>query len=174
MKTLNLILFFAILVSSLSGCGPKGPDRDQLQNTKTEIHDLIDQWHVYAADANLEYYIGTMADSGVFIGTDATERWTSAEFNDFCKPYFDSATTWEFHPVQRFVYISEDGKSAWFDELLDTKLGLCRGSGVLRWENEGWKIEQYVLSPTIPNEMIKDVVAGKREADSLIIEKLTR
>jgi hypothetical protein len=40
-----------------------------------------------------------------------------------------------------------------FDELLDNeKLGLCRGSGVLRRMGGEWKVMQYNLSIPIPNE----------------------
>ncbi|MBE0648287.1 MAG: nuclear transport factor 2 family protein [Bacteroidales bacterium] len=157
----------------ITGCNLFTPEEQQLNNPETELLELIDQWHQDAALANLEAYIGAMSDSAVFIGTDATERWTTSEFYTFCKPHFDAGKTWEFHPVQRFVYISEDGNTAWFDELLDTKLGLCRGSGVLQKYDGSWKIEQYVLSPTIPNDRISGIVADKRIADSVQIEILT-
>ncbi len=44
--------------------------------TRQFLNRFIDQWHHDAAGCNHEAYIGAMADSGVFIGTDATERWT--------------------------------------------------------------------------------------------------
>ena len=34
-----------------------------------------------------------------------------------------------------------------------------RGSGVLVWQQSDWKIEQYVLSITVPNEQMKAVKA---------------
>ena len=52
---------------------------------------------------------------------------------------------------------------AWFDELLDNaKYGRCRGTGVLRKMESGkggWKIVQYNLTLTIPNEVAGEVVA---------------
>jgi hypothetical protein len=44
------------------------------------------------------------------------------------------------------------GKTAWFDELLNTQMKICRGSGVLVKIGQEWKIKQYVLSMTIPND----------------------
>jgi hypothetical protein len=31
-------------------------------------------------------------------------------------------------------------QTAWFDELLDTQMKICRGSGILVKENKQWKI----------------------------------
>ena len=50
------------------------------------------------------------------------------------------------------------GELCWFDEELETQnLGPARGSGVLRHVGSAWKIEQYVLSITVPNERFKAV-----------------
>ena len=58
---------------------------------------------------------------------------------------------------------------AWFDELLETEMGICRGSGVLKLEENTWKIKHYVLSATIPNELMKQVIELKHQKDSLNI-----
>ncbi len=57
---------------------------------------------------------------------------------------------------------------AWFDERLENaSYGEMRGSGVLRLTDDGWKIEQYVLSFAVPNGAARDVVAViRRQADS--------
>ena len=48
---------------------------------------------------------------------------------------------------------------AWFDELLDTHMKICRGSGVLVDQGNGqWKIKHYVLSMTVPNENVDEIV----------------
>ena len=53
---------------------------------------------------------------------------------------------------------------AWFDERLDNaSYGETRGSGVLRLTEDGWKIEQYVLSFAVPNDAARDVVAVIRQ-----------
>ena len=141
------------------------------ESTKQLIESILDQWHRNAAECNLESYISAMSPFGVFIGTDATERWPREEFREFCKPYFDQKRTWNFKSLQRHVIIGKDGKTAWFDELLSTRIGVCRGSGVLTMNGNSWKIDQYVLSATIPNEKMKPVTAMKASFDTTFIIK---
>jgi hypothetical protein len=57
------------------------------------------------------------------------------------------------------------GDTAWFEEDLEAQnLGPARGSGVLVWSEGRWRIAQYVLSVTIPNDRFKavrEVLEGK-------------
>jgi hypothetical protein len=46
----------------------------------------------------------------------------------------------------------------WFSELLSTWMGVCRGSGILAMTPQGWKIQQYHLSVTVPNDLIRDFI----------------
>ena len=47
----------------------------------------------------------------------------------------------------------------YLDEVLDNDAyGTTRGSGVLRLTEDGWKIEQYVLSFAVPNDKARAVV----------------
>lgn len=129
----------------------------------------LDQWHFNAAKANHEAYIGAMTTDGVFIGTDATEYWTTKEFSKWCKPYFDRGKSWNFKALSRNIYINRDSTVAWFDELLKTQMGICRGSGTMLIERDAWKIAQYVLSATIPNSTMNLVTAMKAGTDSMLI-----
>jgi hypothetical protein len=113
-----------------------------------------------------------MAPEAVFVGTDATEHWTREAFMDFSKPYFDRGNAWNFKPVQRNLYLSSDEQSAWFDELLDTWMLLCRGSGVMVKTPEGWKIAHYVLSVTIPNDAIQEAIALKKGPEGELLQTL--
>lgn len=124
-----------------------------------DIQKFIDAWHEAAAKANAEVFFGSMADNSIYIGTDAAERWTKAEFLTFAKPYFDKGKAWDFKPSNRDIHISQNGKYVWFSELLVTWMGTCRGSGVLHKTRKGWKIEQYHLSVTVPNEIISDFIS---------------
>lgn len=124
-----------------------------------ELNSFIDHWHKAAAEANAEIFFGSIAEDGVYIGTDASERWDKESFWTFSKPYFERGKAWDFTPYDRQLFISEDGKIAWFSELLDTWMGVCRGSGVLQKTDSGWKIKQYHLSVTVPNDAIKDFIA---------------
>ena len=160
-----------LLCLGLSLTAAPGSAQPQSDSLKARLNHVVDQWHRDAAEGNHEAYLRTMTNDGTYLGTDATEHWTTAEFSAFCKPYFDRKRTWNFKPVSRNIYTSDDGLTAWFDELLDTQMGLCRGSGVLVRKDGQWRIAQYVLSPTIPNEIMKKVTAMKSETDSMLILK---
>jgi len=138
-------------------------------STRSYLNRFLDKWHGDASECNFKDYIGTMSPVGVFIGTDATEYWTTAEFRDWTKPYFDRKKAWTFKALHRNICIGNDGTTAWFDELLKTQMGVCRGSGVLQKRDGLWKIEQYVLSATIPNDQMKTVTRNKAKTDSLLI-----
>ncbi|MGY8916241.1 MAG: nuclear transport factor 2 family protein [Flavobacteriales bacterium] len=144
----------------------------QLEKEKEAVTTLLDAWHQAAADANFEAYFSKMTADGVFIGTDAMENWQNSEFKEFSKPYFDKGKAWSFTALQRNIYFNESMDMAWFDELLDTQMKLCRGSGVLKKTAEGWKIAHYVLSIAIPNENVDAVVSLKKVKDSVIARQL--
>lgn len=136
------------------------------------INTLLDSWHIAAAKGDYNGYFGKIADDGIYIGTDATENWNKKAFGAFSKQYFDRGAAWDFKPLERHVYFSKDGKTAWFDELLDTWMKVCRGSGVLEKEGKEWKIKHYVLSMTVPNDVTKEVIPLKAKYEDALIEKL--
>lgn len=142
------------------------------QTERQNISKLIDDWHQSAATANFEAYFGKMTSDAVFIGTDASENWQLDAFKAFSKPYFDKGKAWSFSAVERNIYIDPSQQLAWFDELLDTWMGICRGSGVVRNENGNWKIAHYVLSATVPNDDMGQLIEIKKEKDSLQILQL--
>ncbi|SHG73565.1 nuclear transport factor 2 family protein [Flagellimonas flava] len=142
------------------------------KSQKEEINSVLDTWHLAAAQADFESYFGKMTKDGVFIGTDATENWQNEEFRSFSKPYFDRGKAWSFTAVERNIYINGQGDFAWFDELLDTQMKLCRGSGVLKKENGQWRIAHYVLSIAVPNENVTELIEIKKEKDSLLLLQL--
>jgi len=110
----------------------------------------------------------------VFIGTDATEVWSKAQFMAYAKPHFDKRRSWSFTPLKRQVTLNKNGNIAWFDEVLDTQMKICRGSGVLEKTKEGWKVRQYVLSMAIPNALSKEVVKLKTPLEEPLIEEMKR
>jgi hypothetical protein len=63
---------------------------------------------------------------------------------------------------------------AWFDELLNTQMKICRGSGVMIKIGNDWKIQQYVLSMTIPNENTNEIVKIKTTIEDFLIDKLKK
>lgn len=134
--------------------------------------ETLDAWHAAAGDADFEAYFGLMTDDAVFIGTDASENWQRDEFMSFSKPYFDKGKAWSFIAIERNIYFNETNEMAWFDELLDTQMKICRGSGVLKKVNGQWKVAHYVLSIAVPNEMVNQLVELKQEKDDVLIKEL--
>ncbi len=144
------------------------------QEARMTVDSLLTAWHRAASEADFEGYFGAMADGAVFIGTDASENWDKNAFMTFSKPFFDRGRAWSFTAVERNIFLSPDGKTAWFDELLDTWMQLCRGSGVAVRTDSGWKIAHYVLSLTMPNDAVQEAIALKREPDSLLRIRLEK
>src|SRR5579863_5298666 len=129
------------------------------QTPQQQVAAVLDDCHQAASVAAEARYFGYFAPNGVFMGTDATERWTVAEFREWAKPQFRRKAAWSFKPRERHVELSADRRTAWFDEMLDTpNLGLCRGSGVLVLTGGKWKIAQYNLSVPIPNALVNGIV----------------
>lgn len=160
MKKLFSMLF---LISSLT----------QAQNKETaKINSTLDNWHKAAAEAKFETYMNVMTDDAIYIGTDATENWNKKEFMAFAKPYFDKGKAWSFTALERHVYLDKSGKTAWFDELLNTQMKICRGSGVLEKIKGEWKIKHYVLSMTIPNDNTNEVIKVKALIENKLIQNL--
>lgn len=119
---------------------------------------VLDQWHLAAARADESLYFSLMTPEAVFLGTDATERWTVAEFRAFAHPYFAKGQAWTFRAVKRHVATNADRTVAWFDEELATpNLGPARGSGVLVKVGKVWRIAHYNLTVPIPNPLMKQV-----------------
>lgn len=131
---------------------------------RTRLNVVLDDWHDAAADADEKRYFAAMAPGFVFLGTDATERWTLEQFRDFAHPYFEKGKAWTFLPRERNVMFSPDGQTAWFDEKLQSEsYGECRGTGVALRMHGKWKIAHYNLTIPIPNDLAKTVVGMIRE-----------
>lgn len=118
---------------------------------------FLDQWHRDAANADTAYF-QKIAEDGIYLGTDKTERWTKEEFWQFSKPYFEKGQAWDFNPLERHIIYSDDKTLVWFDELLDTWMGTARGSGIIKRIDGEWKILHYNLSLPIPNEKMREVM----------------
>jgi hypothetical protein len=145
-----------------------------INNEKRMINSNVDAWHLAASKADFKSYFDLMTSNGVFIGTDPTENWQNQAFKDFSKPFFDKGKAWSFTSLERNIYFSKDNQTAWFDELLNTQMKICRGSGTLLKQNDTWKIAHYVLSMTIPNDNTKDIVKIKTAFDEKIIESMQK
>lgn len=169
MKKISAFLILLLIIA----CAKEQKSTVNLTNEQDKeiICNVIDTWHKNAAEGNYEAYFNSMTSSSVFIGTDASENWAVSEFKEFSKPHFADGLAWDFKAINRNVYLAVDNKTAWFDELLNTWMGVCRGSGVLVKENDQWKIQHYVLSVTVPNDNVLEVIKINKEKDSLFLKK---
>lgn len=167
MKKLFLLLATLTLISGTVTAQKK-------QSDKQSITMILDNWHKAAAEANFNNYFNVLHDNSIFIGTDATENWNKKQFQDFAKPYFDKGRAWNFTALERNIYFDASEKIAWFDELLNTQMKICRGSGVMVKEGKVWKIKHYVLSMTVPNDNVDEVVKIKGPIEDVLIQKLKK
>lgn len=160
--------FFAksCFVLGLSACAPTiepaAPTRALSAQERTTQEQaaakMLDDFHDAAAKADETRYFAHFTEDAIFMGSDATERWTKSEFQAWAKRFFLRGKAWTFHAVRRVVHVDGGGAIAWFDEDLTTDgLGPSRGSGVLVSKNGKWQIAHYNLTLTIPNERLDHV-----------------
>jgi hypothetical protein len=161
-----LFIFFSIIAGTTYG-----------QNTslvKDDVKVSLDLWHKAAGDADFEAYFELMTDDAVFVGTDATENWNVQQFKLYAKPHFDAGRAWSFTTIERNIYVSNNSaKLAWFDELLSTQMGVCRGSGIVQKVDGKWKVKHYVLSIAVPNENVAALTALKKQWDTNYIKSIS-
>jgi len=156
MYKLSFIIGFLIVLISGS-CSNSALPKNK------DIDEFIEKWHVTASEAKLSDYFEMMSENAVYIGTDKSEHWTKKEFYAFCEPHFLKGKTWDFKPFDRQIYFSDDNNTIWFDELLNTWMGVCRGSGVITLEDGKLKISHYHLSVTIENEKMNEFLLINQE-----------
>ena len=126
-----------------------------------EVTAVLDQLNAASSTADEVAYFNLFTPDARFVGTDATEHWTMAQFKAFAEPAFKRESAWSFPATERFITVAdiECRCIAWFEErLTNDSYGRTRGSGVMRLTDDGWKIEQYVLSLTVPNDRAERVV----------------
>ncbi|MEN8374293.1 MAG: DUF885 family protein [Gemmatimonadota bacterium] len=127
---------------------------------------VLDELHAAASAADFDRYFGVYTEDAVFMGTDATERWTIGEFRDYARAPFSEGRGWTYTVTERHVFFSADGATAWFDERLDNaNLGETRGTGVLVRADGDWKVAHYNLTIPVPNELARDLVERIRGLD---------
>lgn len=153
---------FRNMMEELKAAGAPAPGEAMAREAAAVA--VLDDFHLAASQADGERYFSHFAPDGVFLGTDATERWNVEQFRAYATPYFSQGKGWTYIVKSRHLTISEEGRHAWFDEALENeKYGECRGSGVLVKISNVWKIAQYNLTVPIPNELLADVAKEIRQ-----------
>lgn len=128
-----------------------------IELAKNQIDEMLVRWHQAASEADSAGYFGLMSPDAIYVGTDKSEVWSKDEFLSFASPYFARGKAWDFKTISRNIYADDFTSLAWFDEMLDTWMGPCRGSGIVVRDNNGdWKVKHYVLSVTVDNDDIKE------------------
>lgn len=131
----------------------------------TRIERTLDDLHKAASRPDEQRYFSLFAPGAVFIGTDATERWTIEEFRTYAHSRFAEGKGWTYVPRARHVTVDSAAGYAFFDEMLDNeKYGECRGTGVLRRVGDAWLIAQYHLTMPVPNDLLESVAHEIRRA----------
>ncbi len=157
-------LLALLSVISIAVLAQKNPSGSEAKITPEDrLNFLMDTWHKNATLAKFDEYFAATSDNFVFYGTAPAEKWDKEAFKTFCKPYFDSTRTWRFTPSNRVWNFSKDGKTAWFDEDLQTWMLDCRGSGVCEKTKQGWKLAYYNLSVVIENEKIQEFIKLRKD-----------
>lgn len=161
-----VLCIIAAITASFTGSAP-APGNEQ-----KKIAAMLDSFNSAAARADFNRYFNYYTDDAIFTGTDATERWDKKSFMAWAKPYFDRGSAWNFRAIDRHIYLDKTGKLGWFDELLSTQMKICRGSGVVVKKGNEWKIQQYILSVTVPNEVVDSLTKMKAAFEDPLIKKL--
>jgi len=154
------------LTATMLACSPPAqsnqrPPVDVAAETAA-VSTVLDSLHYYASVANEDAFFALMAPNTLFIGTDVTERWPSAELRNYVHARFEQGDGWTYRLREgtRHVVISPGGDVAWFDEILENEnWGVTRGTGVLQAIDGQWKIAQYHLTIPVPNDIAREVVA---------------
>ena len=140
-------------ITQITDTRRKGKCVDEKMQEAT-IDSLINVWHHAAAVADENTFFGLMAEDAIYIGTDASERWLRDELKEWSSKAFERETAWAFKPLSREVTIGPGNRIAWFDETLDTWMGVCRSTGILEMRDDEWKLVHYQLSVAVPNDRI--------------------
>jgi len=151
MKPLAALVVAAVVPCASLAAAAQPAATDTAAFTR-QVDAFVDGWHDDAAHARPAYF-DKIAPQGVYIGTDRTEVWTRDQFKAWSRPYFDRKKAWAFTARHRNVYFSPDRRYVWFDEQLDTQMGICQASGVIRHVDGKFLIEHYQLSLAVPNAL---------------------
>lgn len=156
-KMTSWIVLFVIFIPVLTSGA-------ELTDGQKAVDLVLTSFHQAAADADGEVYFSLLAKDAIYMGTDATERWTVDEFRGFAEPYFAKGRGWTYTATERHIALAFGGQVAWFDEILwNETYGVCRGTGVLVIENGAWRIAQYHLTFPIPNDLSREFTARIKE-----------
>lgn len=107
-----------------------------------------------AAIKEQDAFFGVFTHDATFVGTDDTEQWTRDEL---IAKLVASPSGWDMTDCrERRIYQAPEKPevAAFFEVINNTKYGLMRGSGVVIKDDGRWMILHYVLSFSVPNDVV--------------------
>lgn len=152
-RSVALLGLLAVMVGACAPASAPSSAEVDLAAEEAAIHAALDRWHAAAAASDVATYAGLLAEDAIFLGTDASERWTKEELLAYARPRFEAGRGWVMRSIRRDLRVDPSGTIAHFDEELEARsLGPSRGSGVLVRRAGVWLILHYNLAVTVPNE----------------------
>ena len=152
------VILLGVVAMLMAGVALASSAADDQVTDQRAIGQLLDNLHRTAAHSEAQQYFENYTDDAFFLGTDASERWAIEAFKQYADQPFKEGRGWRYEVVARNIMTTVSANVYAFDEVLSNeKLGLCRGSGVVVFDGERWRIAHYVLSMLIPNPIAAKV-----------------
>jgi hypothetical protein len=110
------------------------------------------------ARRNITLLRESFTSDALFVGTDDTEQWTLGQLE---RALLESTEGWTMRHTEEGFTIRAVGDridmGTFYEVVVHEKLGTMRGSGTIIKDEDGkWKIAQYVLSFSVPNEVVDE------------------
>ena len=112
-------LVCCLALSCTTACAWRQSATMDKQDEVEAIAASLDDFHAAASEADEQRYFDHFTPDGVFIGTDATERWDVAQFRAYAHPHFSKGRGWTYAPRDRHIQLLDSTGVALFDEKLD-------------------------------------------------------
>ncbi|PIW60886.1 nuclear transport factor 2 family protein [Shewanella sp. CG12_big_fil_rev_8_21_14_0_65_47_15] len=155
----TLFVIAAPILSAQNAKASENPTMQTLTIDEQAAAQVLDKLNQYSSSADWDKYFALYRQDGIFIGTDASERWGMVEFEGYSRP----TKGWRYDLVER--HLVQHGNIILFDELLNSPAyGISRGTGTLMKTDGVWKIAQYHLSFPIPNTLAKQITTEIKNA----------
>lgn len=138
---------------------PAANNEGAVKNVAEVLHTLLK----FQETGNIENYVNCFLhdSSVVHIGTDVDEYFSTwHDYLHWIDNFLPSRKGQEINAKNTRIQVSEDGKTAWYSQLIDTcyetkgeitRIEGFRHTGVLLKTHNGWKVVQsHISAPVVP------------------------
>jgi ketosteroid isomerase-like protein len=139
------------IILCMVACQKPAPAPVNTEEAKKAVNDLFDAYGKAIVAEDVNAISATLADDGLFIGTDPEEFWTKAQLiEQFTAMAKDTTASLAFTVEKRDIRLSPDGMMAIVTEhstipLISNRI-LVRGVGHANMKDGGWKIDYFSWS----------------------------